>query len=117
MSAYIDNIEYLSQNNKYYRRVLFTTQEMQLVLMSLKPLEEIGEEIHPKTTQFIRVEKGMGLAIIDNVEYEISDGDVVVIPGGTLHNIINSSDTHPLKLYTIYSPPEHDDYKIDVFHD
>jgi mannose-6-phosphate isomerase-like protein (cupin superfamily) len=94
----------ISNNN--YRKVEYTGQ-FQLVLMSLKPLEEIGEEIHPDTDQFIRIERGRAEATIDDEIYKLKSGDSVIFPAGALHNIRNVSKTRPLKLYTIYSPPEH----------
>jgi len=101
------NIEQLSKNNKFYRNVLYTNRKQQLVIMSLLPLEEIGMEKHRHTSQFIRVEKGKGMANINGHRYLLKDGDSVVIPPGTWHNIVNTSKTRSLKLYTIYSPPEH----------
>lgn len=102
------NIEDKTIKNENYREVLYTTPQTQLVVMSLKPKEEIGEEVHSKTTQFIRVEKGTGKAIIGGKETALKDGISVVIPAGTKHNIINTGDSE-LKLYTLYSPPEHKD--------
>lgn len=96
----------LTMNNKYYRKVITTTPNMQLVLMSLKPYTEIGMEIHPYNTQFLRIEQGSGTAIIDGVKYDLYDGVGIVIPLNTYHNIINNTNK-PLKLYTIYSPPHH----------
>lgn len=104
---YNDNIEKLTLENNNYRQVLHTTSNMQLVLMSLQPQEEIGFEIHPTTSQFIRAEKGIGKAIIDGKDYKLEDGDVVIIPPGSNHNIINISTQEPLQLYTIYTPPNH----------
>jgi mannose-6-phosphate isomerase-like protein (cupin superfamily) len=112
MKGYIENIEKLTIENDNFRKVLYTGKTSQLVLMSLKPSEEIGEEVHT-LDQFIRVEAGMGKAVIDDVETAISDGSAVVIPSGAKHNIINS-DGSPMKLYTIYSPPEHADGIIHV---
>ena len=103
---YHDNIEKLTMENPHYRRVLYTTSNMQLVLMSLKPGEEIGMEQHPTTSQFIRVEKGQGIALIEGCEYRLNDGDVVVIPQHAIHNIVNVG-SGPLKLYSIYTPPNH----------
>jgi mannose-6-phosphate isomerase-like protein (cupin superfamily) len=105
MSGFKKNIEKLTLNNNNYRKVLFTTKQQQLVLMSIKGHEEIGLEIHPKTTQFIRVESGRGKAIIGKEVYRLKDGDAIIIPSGVKHNIIASKDG--LKLYTIYSPPHH----------
>ena len=108
MKGYIANIEKLSIENKNFRKVLYTAKNSQLVVMSLIPGEDIGEEVH-ELDQFIRCEAGIGKAILDGVEHEISDGSAIVVPAGARHNIINTSDTLPLKLYTIYSPPEHRD--------
>ena len=104
---YYDNIESDTLNNTLYRRVLFTAPSIQLVLMSIPPGEEIGEEIHEKVDQFIRIESGQGLFVISREERSAVDGDAVVIPQGTRHNLINIGDTD-LKVYAIYSPPEHD---------
>lgn len=106
MNGYIDNIEKAAIENDNFRKVLYTAKNSQLVLMSLKPGEEIGEEIHA-LDQFLRVEKGAGKAVLDGREYEISDGSAVVVPAGMKHNFINTSPDAELKLYTIYSPPEH----------
>jgi mannose-6-phosphate isomerase-like protein (cupin superfamily) len=103
---YKTNIEKKTLKNNNYRKVLYTTSNLQLVLMSLKPGEEIGIEKHKGTTQFIRVEAGNGLAIIDGERKYIKDGDVLVINPNTYHNIINIGN-EKLKLYTIYTPPEH----------
>lgn len=111
MKGYVTNIEKDSIENKDFRRVLYTAKNTQLVLMSLRPKEEIGQETHD-LDQFIRVESGEGVAILDGVKHKISDGIAVVIPAGTKHNIINESDKEDLKLYTLYSPPEHRDGTI-----
>jgi mannose-6-phosphate isomerase-like protein (cupin superfamily) len=111
MKGYITNIENDTLENRDFRRVLYTAKNSQLVLMSLRPKEEIGEETH-SLDQFIRVEAGHGVARLDGVEHRISDGTAVVIPAGTKHNIINVSDADDLKLYTLYSPPEHRDGTI-----
>jgi mannose-6-phosphate isomerase-like protein (cupin superfamily) len=111
MKGYVTNIEDDTVKNKDFRRVLYTGKNSQLVLMSLRPREEIGEEVHT-LDQFIRVETGSGVAILDGVEHKISDGTAVVIPAGTKHNVINNSDGDELKLYTVYSPPEHRDRTI-----
>jgi mannose-6-phosphate isomerase-like protein (cupin superfamily) len=89
--------------------VLYTGKNSQLVLMSLKPMEEIGMEVHPHIDQFFRFEGGEGKVIIDGNEYRVKDGDGVIVPAGAKHNVINTSKTSELKLYTIYSPPEHQD--------
>ena len=108
MKGYKGDIEKLTRGNTSFRRVLYTAKFSQLVLMSLKPGEEIGEEVHDGD-QFFRFESGMGKAIIDGTEYQVGDGDVVIVPAGAKHNIINTSTSEPLKLYTIYSPPHHRD--------
>jgi mannose-6-phosphate isomerase-like protein (cupin superfamily) len=104
---YHDNIEQATIKNKNYRVVICTTPTMQLVLMSLKPGEDIGLEVHPYITQFIRVEKGEGIAIIDGEKFELFDNVAVIVPLNKEHNIINTSKYNDLKLYTIYSPPNH----------
>ncbi len=108
MQGYVENIEQLSLVNNNFRRVLYTAKNLQLVLMSLLPKEDIGEETH-HLDQFIRIEAGEGVAILDGVSHALSDGVCVVIPAGTKHNIVNTSDTLALKLYSLYGPPEHKD--------
>lgn len=108
MKGYIANIEKDSLENENFRKVLYTAKHSQLVLMSLEPKEEIGDEVH-NLDQFIRVEAGSGLAVLDGVEHKIADGSAIVIPAGTRHNIVNSSETEKMKLYTVYSPAEHRD--------
>ena len=107
MKGFIANIEEASLENNNFRQVLYTAKHSQLVLMSLMPGEEIGEETHT-LDQFIRVEKGMGKAILNGKEYDLEDGSAVVIPAGVKHNIINS-EAGEMKLYTVYSPAEHKD--------
>ena len=114
-SIFHGNINHITEDNTYYRRVLETTPNMQLVVMSLAPLEEIGSEVHEYTTQFIRVESGQGIAVINGKYYELSDDVAVVIPLDTQHNIINTSTIEPLKLYTIYSPPNHPKGTLESF--
>ena len=109
MNGYVSNIEQDTLENEDYRRVLFTGPNMQLVLMTLRPGEEIGLEKHEEHDQFIRVEAGSGTAILGGTKHELSDGVAVVIPAGTEHNIINTSKSEPMRLYTLYSPPEHAD--------
>lgn len=108
MKGYVADIGKVTEENNNFRQVLYTGKNSQLVVMSLKPKEEIGMEVHT-LDQFIRVEKGTGKAILDGVEYDIADEYAVVIPAGTQHNVINTSETDLMKLYTIYSPPEHRD--------
>jgi mannose-6-phosphate isomerase-like protein (cupin superfamily) len=108
MKPFYGNIEDKTRDNSNFRKVLFTGK-LQLVLMSLKPGEEIGEETH-KADQFFRVEQGTAIFVINEDDVFIAkDGDAVVVPGGSLHNVINKSKTSTLKLYTIYAPPEHPD--------
>lgn len=109
MKGFNTNIEKETIKNDNFRRVLYTGKYSQLVLMCLKPEEEIGMETHPENDQFFRFEKGEGKAVIDGNEYEVNDGSVIVVPAGAEHNIINTSAINDLKLYTIYSPPHHKD--------
>ncbi len=108
MKGFVENIEKLSLENEYFRKVLYTAKNSQLVIMSLKPNEDIGEEVH-QLDQFIRCEAGVGKAVLNGVEYAISDGFAVVIPSGVKHNIVNTSSDQALKLYTFYSPPNRRD--------
>jgi mannose-6-phosphate isomerase-like protein (cupin superfamily) len=109
MKGHITNIERDTLANDDYRRVLFTGPNLQLVLMTLQPGEEIGRERHEGHDQFIRVESGMGEALLDGRRHALEDGFSVVIPSGVDHNVVNTSKTEPLRLYTLYSPPEHPD--------
>ena len=109
MKGFFSNIEKDTLENDNFRKVLYTSKCSQLVLMSLKPKEEIGMETHNENDQFFRIEKGMGKCIIDGNEYDISDGSAIVVPSGSQHNVINISDSEALKLYTIYSPAHHKD--------
>lgn len=109
MKGFHTNIEYDTNNNDDFRRVLYTGKHAQLVLMRLKPNQEIGFETHPDNDQFFRFEKGTGKVIIEDTSYEVSDGHAVIVPAGAKHNVINTSETEDLKLYTIYSPPHHKD--------
>lgn len=113
MAGYHTNIEQKSLKNEYFREVLFTGPNSQLVVMALKPGEEIGTETHDDIDQFIRVEAGQGKAVLDGKEYQLEDGSAIVIPAGTQHNVINTSQSSSLKLYTIYTPPEHPDGTIN----
>jgi mannose-6-phosphate isomerase-like protein (cupin superfamily) len=108
-AGYLTNIESKTLENTYFREVLFTGPHAQLVVMALGPGEEIGLETHDDVDQFIRVEAGHGSAILDGKEHPLADGSAVVIPAGTSHNVVNKSQKESLKLYTIYSPPEHPD--------
>ena len=108
MKGYVENIEKATVENTNFRKVLYTAKNMQLVLMSLKPGEDIGEEVHT-LDQFIRIEAGEGKAVLDGTEHEIADGSAIVVPAGTKHNFINTATDAEMKLYTIYAPPEHQD--------
>ena len=112
MNGYVTDIEQESLDNTYFRKVLYTAPTIQLVVMSLKPGEDIGLETHHGVDQFIRVEAGKGKSILNGEEHELQDGSSVIIPSGTEHNIVNVSQSEPLKLYTIYSPPQHPDGTI-----
>jgi len=109
MKGFCENIEKNTLENNNFRKVLYTAKHSQLVLMCLKPQEEIGMEVHPDNDQFFRIEKGQGKCIIDSNEYEIKDGTAIIVPAGSQHNVINASETEELKLYTIYSPAHHKD--------
>jgi mannose-6-phosphate isomerase-like protein (cupin superfamily) len=109
MRGYSTSLEKETLRNTDLRRVLYTGKHSQLVLMCLRPLEEIGEETHETVDQFFRFEKGAGLVVIDGEKHVVRDGSGVVVPAGAKHNVINTSKTSELKLYTIYSPPEHRD--------
>jgi mannose-6-phosphate isomerase-like protein (cupin superfamily) len=104
-----DNIEKLTRENTDFRHVLYTGERSQLVLMSLKPGEEIGAEVHEDNDQFFRFESGTGQVMIDTTTYDLGDGDAVIVPRGAEHNVTNTSATEPLKFYTIYSPAHHAD--------
>lgn len=109
MKGYVANIGKASEENNNFRKVLYTGKHSQLVVMSLLPRQDIGEEVHDTVDQFIRIEDGVGKAVLDGVEQAIESEWAVVIPAGTRHNIINTSPDKHMKLYTIYSPPEHQD--------
>lgn len=106
-NTFVSNVENDTINNNDYRKVLFTTHNIQLVLMSLKPQEEIGVETHG-LDQFLRFEQGEGKVILDGTEHKVSNGSAVIIPAGTKHNVVNTSSIEDLKLYTLYSPPNHE---------
>ncbi len=108
MKGYKANIEEETLDNNNFRKVLYTGGHLQLVLMSLKPGEEIGEEVHENNDQFFRFESGSGKCTIDENNYHVSEGDVIVVPAGAMHNIINTG-TDSFKMYTIYGPPNHQD--------
>jgi mannose-6-phosphate isomerase-like protein (cupin superfamily) len=109
MKGYHNNIEKATIDNTNFRKVLHTTKHFQLVLMSLQPGEDIGEEVHHDNDQFFRFESGNGKCIIDGNEYSLKDGDVIIVPSGAKHNIINTDNQKELKMYTIYAPPHHKD--------
>ena len=109
MKGFKTNIEKDTLDNSKFRKVLYTGKHSQLVLMSLRPKEDIGMETHAENDQFFRFEAGQGKVIIDGNDYEVGDGVAIIVPAGAKHNIINISDSKELKLYTIYSPPHHKD--------
>lgn len=109
MKGYHADIEEVTKNNTNFRQVIYTGKHSQLVAMSLKPGEDIGVEIHADNDQFFRIEEGQGKCLIDGNEYAIKDDDAIVVPAGAEHNIINTSTSEDLKLYTIYSPAHHKD--------
>ena len=112
MKGFVGNIEKLTVDNADFRRVLYTGHNIQLVLMTLRPGEEIGEEVHDDRDQFFRVEEGSGEVWIDGVRTPIKDDDAIIVPQGAKHNVVNTGSA-PLKLYTLYGPPEH---RLDVVH-
>ncbi len=108
MTGYVGSIEKATLNNSYFRQVLFTGKHLQLVVMSLRPSEDIGNEVHPNVDQFFRIEGGEAKFVLNGKEeHLVQDGGAVVVPAGTYHNVINTSQTKPVKLYTIYTPPNH----------
>ena len=113
MVGYVGSIEKQTLSNNYFRQVLFTGKHAQLVVMCLQPNEEIGNEVHPNVDQFFRIEQGEAAFVFNRKEQHIvKDGDAVIVPAGTYHNVINASKTEKLQLYTIYSPPKHPDKTI-----
>jgi len=114
MKGYKSNIVKSTLENNNFRKVLYTAKHMQLVLMSLKPGEEIGAEIHKNSDQFFRFEGGSGKCIIDGNEYQVKDGDVIIVPAGAKHNVINTGSSKELKMYTIYAQPNHKDGVVRV---
>jgi mannose-6-phosphate isomerase-like protein (cupin superfamily) len=112
MQGFTGNIEQLTLENNFFRKVLFTGTHQQLVVMSLAPGEDIGIEVHDHVDQFFRFEAGEGKVVMDGVETVVTDGSAVIVTAGTEHNIINTSTTQALKLYTIYSPPNHPDQTV-----
>ena len=111
MKGFVANIEKLTIDNTDFRRVLYTGQNLQLVLMSLKPGEEIGAEVHDDIDQFFRVEQGEGEVHIDGVRHKVKDDDAIIVPAGANHNVVNTGNA-PLRLYTVYGPPEHIDKTV-----
>ena len=109
MKGFTGNIEKDTVHNENFRKVLYSGKHCQLVLMSLRPKEEIGLETHPDNDQFFRFEEGEGKCVIDGHEYKVGDGIAVIVPAGAKHNVINTSAFEPLKMYTIYSPAHHKD--------
>ena len=107
MKGFNSNIEKDTLANSDFRKVLYTGHHLQLVLMSLKVGEEIGEEIHSENDQFFRFESGNGKCVIDGTEYKVGDGDVIIVPSGARHNVVNTDKKVELKMYTIYAPPHH----------
>ncbi len=108
MAGYVGPIEKTTEKNKYFRQVLFTGKHLQLVVMCLQPKEEIGNEVHSDVDQFFRIEEGEARFVFEEKEkHVVRAGEAVVVPAGTFHNVINTSATKPLKLYTIYTPPNH----------
>ncbi|RST30564.1 cupin domain-containing protein [Sphingomonas ginkgonis] len=111
MKGYHDNIETLTTGNDDFRRVLYTGEHLQLVLMTLQPGEEIGAEVHDDRDQFFRFEQGAGTVDIDDNSYAVEDGSGVIVPAGARHNVRNTG-SEPLRLYTLYGPPEHKDQVV-----
>ena len=112
-SLYFENIEKLTKENDNFRKVISTNPHIQLVLMSLKPKEEIGLEVHNHLDQFFRIEEGEGKAIVNGIEVPLKDGSVIIIPAGSQHNIINTSAEKTLKMYSIYAPRNHRPNRLD----
>jgi mannose-6-phosphate isomerase-like protein (cupin superfamily) len=109
MKGFVGNIEKMTEENTNFRKVIYTGHHSQLVVMSLKPKEEIGMEVHTTVDQFFRIEKGNGKVIIDGKKTVLRSGAGIIVPAGARHNVVNTSKVRLLKLYTIYSPPEHQD--------
>lgn len=113
MKGFVANIEDLTEENADFRRVIYTGRHLQLVLMALKPGEAIGEETHATHDQFFRVEEGSGAIVIDGTTHEIEDGDAIIVPAGARHNLTNTG-AEPLKVYTLYGPPNHVDHLVQA---
>jgi len=113
MAGYVGPIEKQTLGNDYFRQVLYTGKHAQLVLMCLQPSEDIGNEVHPNVDQFFRIEQGEATFIFNGTEkHQVKNGDAVIVPAGTYHNVINASKSNKLKLYTVYSPPNHPDKTV-----
>jgi mannose-6-phosphate isomerase-like protein (cupin superfamily) len=113
MTGYVGPIEKQTLDNNYFRQVLYTGKHAQLVVMCLQPSEEIGNEVHPNVDQFFRIEQGEATFVFNGTEkHQAKDGEAVIVPAGTYHNVINASNNNKLKLYTIYSPPNHPDKTV-----
>lgn len=113
MTGYVGRIEKITEKNKNFRQVLFTGKHLQLVVMCLQPKEKIGNEVHPEVDQFFRIEEGSAQFVLKDAEKHLVEaGDAVVVPAGIYHNVINTSSTNQLKLYTLYTPPQHPDGTI-----
>ncbi len=112
MIGFVTDIEQATKENDFFRKVIFTAGHSQYVLMALQPGEDIGMEVHATVDQFIRIEAGEGKAILDGVEHQIKDGSAIVVPAGTWHNFINTSAHDKMKLYTIYTPPNHPEMTV-----
>ncbi len=108
MTGFVDNIETLTTQNTDFRRVIYTGEHLQLVLMSLEPGQDIGSEVHATHDQFFRIESGKGEVVIDGERSQVKDDDAIIVPAGAQHNVINTG-SEPLRLYTLYGPPEHQD--------
>ncbi len=113
MQGYLADIEHLTEHNSDFRRVLYTGKHLQLVLMTLPPGQDIGRETHRTHDQFFRIEQGKGAVVIDGVTQSFKDGDGIIVPAGAVHNLTNTGDT-PLRLYTIYGPPNHVDALVQT---
>jgi mannose-6-phosphate isomerase-like protein (cupin superfamily) len=107
MSRYVLDLERETISNTDFRRVIFTGHDLQLVLMTIAPGEELGAEIHPDHDQFIRVESGVGHVVLERRKFPVTHGSAIIVPAGIEHNVVNTSRTQPLRLYTLYGPPEH----------
>jgi len=116
MTGYVGPIEKLTEDNTNFRQVIYTSGKQQLVVMSLLPGEDIGKEVHGDVDQFFRIEEGEGKVIMDGEETPFKSGDAIIVPAGAEHNVVNTSDSVTLKLYTIYSPPNHPDGTVHKDH-